>query len=50
MSDNGYDDREWIPEETATFVGPCICEHPIDEHGYIMCSIDDCPCEAHWEE
>jgi hypothetical protein len=32
------------------FVGECTCDHDRDEHGWGSCGIDDCPCEAGWEE
>jgi hypothetical protein len=38
------------PEETASFVGPCTCDHEPDEHGWGSCDVDDCDCEAGWEE
>jgi len=46
--DTDGDDEEW--EETAYFIGPCTCEHEDQQHGWGSCGVDDCPCEAGWEE
>ena len=32
------------------FVGPCTCEHEADQHGWGSCGVEDCDCEAGWEE
>lgn len=39
-----------IPEEHVAFVGPCTCEHYPERHGWTGCNLEDCDCEAHWEE
>lgn len=47
---------DWKDEESdvndypTEFIGPCTCEHPRDDHGWLECDVDDCECEAHWEE
>lgn len=28
----------------------CNCEHDADQHGWMGCLVDDCSCEANWEE
>lgn len=43
------DGGDWVEEWTA-FVGPCACEHEKEDHGWGSCDVDDCPCEAGWEE
>ena len=40
-----YDDFD-----SAMFVGPCTCNHDMIDHGWLECDIQDCSCEAHWEE
>lgn len=45
------DDEDWDgPEDHATFIGPCTCQHRPEEHGWYSCDAEDCDCEAHWEE
>lgn len=39
--------EHWGP---AYFYDTCTCEHDEDEHGWGSCDIEDCPCEAGWEE
>lgn len=49
MSDDERDDEtDW--EERAYFAGPCTCEHAKEKHGWGSCDVEDCPCEAGWEE
>lgn len=49
--DNKVDDELGEPEEAqVSFVGPCSCEHDADEHGWSGCNIEDCLCDASWEE
>jgi len=37
-------------EGQAYFVGPCTCDHEEEEHGWGCCNVEDCECEAGWEE
>lgn len=37
-------------EEHAYFAGPCTCEHEPEEHTWGSCDVDNCDCEAGWEE
>jgi hypothetical protein len=48
MDEDSSDEQEW--EESSSFVGPCTCEHDMDEHTWGSCNVEDCPCEAGWEE
>lgn len=40
----------WDVEYSASFTGGCTCDHPEESHGWGSCGVDDCPCEAGWEE
>lgn len=44
--DDYYDDTVYC----AAFIGPCTCEHDEEQHNWGSCGVDDCPCEAGWEE
>lgn len=44
------DEEEECFEYSAYFVGPCTCDHLEEEHTWGGCDVDDCPCEAGWEE
>lgn len=37
-------------EEQIYFAGVCTCEHEVNAHGWGSCGVDDCTCEAGWEE
>lgn len=39
-----------LPEDHVQFVGNCVCDHTQEEHGWGGCGVDDCVCEAGWEE
>jgi hypothetical protein len=43
------DEQEWGDGATS-FVGPCTCDHDADEHTWGHCDVEDCECEAGWEE
>ena len=42
-------DEEYEDEEQTYFVD-CTCDHEPEEHGWIGCNVEDCDCEAHFEE
>jgi len=46
--DGTDDDSEW--KESCYFVGECTCSHDEQDHSFGGCGVDDCPCEAGWEE
>ncbi len=46
--DQGMDEDDFYSDQTS-FVD-CTCEHEPDEHGWMSCDVEDCPCEGHWEE
>jgi hypothetical protein len=50
MSDDDRDEDYILPEDHLTFAGPCTCDHERDEHGWGCCDVEDCPCDAGWEE
>lgn len=41
-------DEDW-DDIRANLVG-CTCEHEPEEHGWMSCEVEDCPCEGAWEE
>lgn len=48
VSDDYDEGGDW--EEYTSFVGPCTCDHETEEHGWGSCDVDDCDCDAGWEE
>jgi hypothetical protein len=42
------DDEEY--EESTYFMGECTCKHEREEHDWGQCGVDNCKCEAGWEE
>lgn len=44
------EEDEPIPEDHVSFVGPCTCLHEREQHGWGMCDVEGCDCEAGWEE
>jgi hypothetical protein len=44
------DDDEPEFEYSAIFAGSCTCDHEREEHGWGSCNVEDCECEAGWEE
>lgn len=44
------EDDDTSYEVNAYFFGACTCEHDQDEHGWGSCAVENCPCEAGWEE
>ena len=36
--------------DVVAFVGPCTCDHEEEQRGWGHCDVDDCLCEAGWEE
>ena len=36
--------------DVTYFVGPCICNHDQEDHGWAGCYVNGCPCDAHIEE
>jgi hypothetical protein len=41
---------EMEDEGSIYFVGPCTCDHDLDQHGWGKCDVKNCQCEAGWEE
>lgn len=53
IDDDCYDeDGEWLCEweEQSYFTGNCTCDHEREDHSWGNCDVDDCECEAGWEE
>ncbi len=48
--EENYDDDEPEPEYSASFEGPCTCDHEPEEHGWGRCVVEGCECEAGWVE
>lgn len=48
MSEDEDTEDEWV--EHAYFTGECTCDHEAEAHSWGDCGVDDCPCEAGWEE
>lgn len=44
------DEEELEYSETAHFVGECTCSHTDEDHDWGSCGLEDCLCEAGWEE
>ncbi len=44
------EEYESLPEDHIYFIGPCTCDHEQEEHSWGSCDVDDCECEAGWEE
>jgi len=44
------DEDEEFPDYEPYFTGTCTCDHTPNEHGWGGCNVDDCKCEAGWEE
>ena len=44
MEDEDYEDYQ------VYFVGYCNCTHGQEEHGWGECGVNDCKCEAGYEE
>lgn len=48
--DDADDYEESDYESSAHFEeSSCTCDHADDEHGWMECNVEGCPCEAHWE-
>ena len=37
-------------EDHSYFTGNCTCDHDEDRHSWGECGINDCTCQAGWEE
>jgi len=44
------DDDDMFEEYPVYFVGPCTCDHELEQHGWGECNVATCECEAGWEE
>lgn len=36
-------------EPLLYFIG-CTCEHEAEQHCWMKCDVEGCPCTGHWEE
>ena len=41
------EDEDFCPEDNA-WLEDCTCEHEPEEHGWMSCEKEGCPCEGCW--
>ncbi len=44
------EDREWAELQPEFSSEDCTCDHEPDEHSWVSCEVEDCPCAASWVE
>ncbi len=50
MDDDERDTSDFQDDNAFFDSASCECEHLADDHGWLGCEVEGCPCEARWEE